>query len=374
MDIRPTLAGLLFLASCGHRVAEPTETLPLEIPRAFAQDHAPAAGALADSWWQDFDSPELASLLAGVEEANPDLQIAQASYRQTEALAAAAGGARWPSLSAGLQASRSRQNLIGLPIPGAGEVLPIRATSFGLSADLSWEVDLWGRIDAAVAAADADALAAQAELQAAQLSLRGQAVQLWLGRTEALSQLALVEELRALAEQRLQHLEARFERGTTSASEVLRARQAVTTWQANAKQLRLQVSAQQRALQSLRGQYPDGAWPESATVTLPELPPAPPVGMPAELLGRRPDLAAAEARYYAATARARSPRLALPAARADDLRRHQQFGDRRPAGRRLPSLESGRRPHGPPLPGRPTARPGRCPRGGGRRRGLELRP
>lgn len=313
MRIRAYLATSLLLASCGHRVASPDEVLPLDLPSQWSEATDASGAPLASTWWTAFEAQELNELIPRVWRANPDLMIARAALRQTEAMAEIAGAARWPSASAGLQAGRSRQNLIGLPFPGAGDVLPITNSSFALSLDLAWELELWGRVDAAVDAAESELLASQAELEAAQLSLAGQAVQVWLARTEAQLQVEIAAEMRALAEQRLDHLEARFDRGTATASQLLDAQQAVTAWQSRTAQLTLSLDAQKRALQTLLGEYPVGLSDDLvlAEAVLPELPGTLPAGAPATLLSRRPDLAAAEARYYAATAREREARASL---------------------------------------------------------------
>lgn len=125
-------------------------------------------------------------------------------------------------------------------------------------------------------------------------------------------QLQLVEEQRALAQQQLDHVQMRFERGSSRASDVLNAEQALDRWATESTQLQLSLDQQLRALQLLAGNYPN--LEESAAssgVRMPQLITPVPGGMPAELLGRRPDVAAAEAMYYAAAAREREARTAL---------------------------------------------------------------
>lgn len=316
---------LLFLAllgslpACASRIADPEEHFNTELPTAWTGAAEAGSLALDADWWRQFATPELNDLVPRVLEANPDLRIAGASLRQAEALARVAGAARWPSASLGLNASRARQNLIGFPIPGAGDVVSITSNNFGLALNLSWEIDLWGRVDAAVEAAESDFLASQANWEAARLSLAGQTVRLFLARAEVAEQLRLAQAQAELAAQRLQHLRTRYQAGSATASQVISAEQGVTAWKSQLAQLELSLDGQERALQTLLGEYPHGlraapaeGEPNAAFASqLPSLPEAMPAGVPAELLSRRPDLAAAEARYYAAAAREREARASL---------------------------------------------------------------
>lgn len=309
------------LMSC--RQAPPAGQLPgeFELPETWGVQDAAASSAPADAWWTAFGDPELNQLVDGVLLANPDLHAAAASRRQALAFADAAGAARWPSVSAGLQGARSRTNLIGLPIPGAGDVLTITNNQFDLAAEVAWELDLWGRIDAATDAAEADALAARLDFEAARLSLIGETVRAWLGRRETTRQVELARAQQQLAEQQLEILRTRFANGSVNASLVLAGEQVVIAWTGRVAQLELSLNQQVRGLQVLTGQYPSGEVDDALEegFGLPALPPPVPTGVPAELLSRRPDLMAAEARVYAAAAREREaranlyPRLSLTA-------------------------------------------------------------
>lgn len=332
---RAAWLALLVAAACaGPSRPEAAPRLADELPARFEEGPAKAStaqDALADDWWTDFQAAELNDWVAAVLDANPDLLAASARLRQAEAAARAANGARWPSLSAGANAARSRQNLIGIPIPGAGDVLTVHSTQLGLSLDVGWELDLWGRIAAAAEAAEADFLASQADWHAARVSLAGQTVKAWLAREEARLQHALAEGRIAVETDRVVHLGERFRRGRVDADAVLRAEAAALQARSTASALRLAVAGQERALRVLTGRYPtagasassdidsaaevdptaDLAPVADASPELPALPPPPPPGMPAELLQRRPDLLAAEARLLAADARAREARAAL---------------------------------------------------------------
>lgn len=309
----PLICCALLFAACGQRVADPEElTLPA-LPNRFDAAQDTRAIEVDAKWWTQFGAEELDRAVEASLNGNLTLQSAHAALRGAEAAAQAAGAARWPTASAGLQSARSRQNFIGLPIPGAGDVLPVTSTNHGLSLNLSWEIDLWGRIDAAVEAAEAELLASQAQLAAVQLSIAGQTARSWLAARETELQLELIRAQEEIARQQVDHLRLRFESGSARAAQLLAAEQGHDRWRTERTRLEISLDQQQRALQLLAGQFGTGE-AEAASSSLAALPSlgAPlAAGLPVDLLARRPDLAEAEALYYAGAAREREARTAL---------------------------------------------------------------
>ncbi len=104
-----------------------------------------------------FGDTVLATYVSEALEQNHDLQVAATRVEAAGALARIAGAALLPHLSAHADGSRRRQNFIGFPIPGAGTEVPSSTTStYGAALNLSWELDLWGRLRAGKSAALAD--------------------------------------------------------------------------------------------------------------------------------------------------------------------------------------------------------------------------
>ncbi len=312
---------LLLVGACARPLEDPSALVPVELPAHFQAaggDLGGEAASTGSAWWLTFDNPGLRSAVENTLAHNHDLRAASARVQRAEALARAAGGQALPQISAGLAASRSRQNLVGFPFPGAPEVLPIDSTNFGLSLDLTWELDLWGRLRAVRDQAEAQQWASLAELQAARLSLGGQAAKTWLAWTEAEAQLALAWRQQEVAQAVQDHLQERFVRGAGSASALRQARADLHRARAAVSEGQRLAEEVGRQLQVLQGSYP-AAPAGGERVPLPALPAAVPAGLPVELMARRPDLAAAEAGYRAAAAGLREaqaslyPRLALTA-------------------------------------------------------------
>jgi outer membrane protein, multidrug efflux system len=306
------LAGALalLLASGCARVPRAPLRAP-DVPAAPAWSAAAAPeGPIVEDWIRSFGDPRLDALVHEALATNHDLAAAAARLSAASAEARIAGADRLPSVSARASGARRRQTFIGLPVPGGdGGVLSSTSSSVGVSLDLSWEADLWGRLRAGQAAAWAELEAVEAELHGARLSLAAQTAKAWFAAAESEAQLDLA--LRALESYRstLERVRARFERGLTGSLDVHLAEANVATAQALLEARREQSGRLRRQLELLLGRYPAAAL--QAPRDLPELPPAVPAGLPAEVLDRRPDLRAARLRVLAADARIVQARAAL---------------------------------------------------------------
>ncbi|MFC2952585.1 efflux transporter outer membrane subunit [Marinicaulis aureus] len=178
--------------------------------------------------------------------------------------------------------------------------------NFSLGAQIQWELDVWGRLTDETRASYKDAAAAYADLEAARLSLAARVAQAWFSLIEARQQRELAERDTQARERNLRVTERRYDRGVSSSLDVRLSRSALGSSQANlALRQRLELESS-RALEVLLGRYPSAEL--EAAATLPSLPQLAGAGAPGEILARRPDLAAAEARMESAGLRARAAR------------------------------------------------------------------
>ncbi|VAV93821.1 RND efflux system, outer membrane lipoprotein CmeC [hydrothermal vent metagenome] len=202
--------------------------------------------------------------------------------------------------------------LDGLDLDGNGTAetdLPNRRlyiNNYSLGAQIRWEIDLWGRLTDQTKAAYRDATAAEADLIGARLSIAARVSQAWFGLIEARQQRELAERDVKARESNLRVTDRRYERGVASSLDVRLSRSALGSSQASlALRQRLELESSRR-LEVLLGRYP--AAELEAAESLPELPRLAGVGAPGDLLARRPDLIAAEARMEASGLRARAAR------------------------------------------------------------------
>ena len=307
--MRPLCLPLLVLLACASVEDGASPVLSFPPPDQWTADAS--AEPVADRWWRDMGAARLDSLVALALAHNYDLKAAGARLAQAQAQARVAGAPLWPQLNANANGARRKQNFVGLPIPGRDpdQVLSSTSTSFGVDLTASWEADLWGRLRAGAQAALADAAAAAADFRAARLSLAAQTARAYFAAVEAGRQVELaqatVENYRLSTDQ----IADRYRRGLRSSLDVRLGRSSLATAEATLAQRRGQRDAALRQLELILGRYP-GAQVEVGG-ELPAVRGPIPAGLPAQLVGRRPDLVAAERRLAAADRRLAQARRAL---------------------------------------------------------------
>ena len=299
---RPLLVTTM-LVTVGCASAPPVEPPALqgETPAAWTTD-ASTNGLPKLDWWTDFGDPGLDAVIASALSNNYDLQAAAARLDQAAADSRIAGADLLPTAQVGLNGSKRKQNFIGFPIPGAeDQVLSTIFSNYGVSLDVAWEPDLWGRLRAGARAALVDLQSRAADLRAAQLSLAGQTTKAWFTIAEASQQLRLaeasVDSFRTSSEQ----VRDRFEQGLRPSLDVRLALSNLANAEALREQRRQQLDAAIRQVEVLMGRYASGDL--DAPENLPDAPATIPGGLPADLVSRRPDLVAAERRITSARQR-----------------------------------------------------------------------
>ena len=260
-------------------------------------------GEVAAGWLATFHDPQLDALVREALEANPDLKVAAGRVEQASGYANLAGAAIYPQVS--------------LLARGGTK---LSADSSGLNAAgifASWEIDLWGRVRAGreTAAAQYDSTVLDAEY--ARQSIAALVAKSWFLATEARLQKGIAEEMGASSERLVSLAQDRLRVGKGSELDVVLARAGLQTYRDAAQQLELAYRQALRALETLAGRYPAAAIEVPAELVAK---PGPvPIGIPSELLERRPDVVAAERRVAAAFYRvqeanaARLPTISLTA-------------------------------------------------------------
>ncbi len=337
----------LLLAGCATVDTELLEANLPEPPEDWAA--AEAAALPTGDWVASFNDKVLRGLIAEAMSHNNTLLAAAANLESSRQSSRVARAALLPTLNAQPSASRNaivtdpalaaqvgggggdlgglsaseledefgvdadnNGKLDGLDFDGDGIAeapLPNRRiyiNNFRLGAQLSWELDLWGRLSDETRAAYKDARASLADLRGTQLAIAGSVAQAWFTLIEARQQRELAIRDVEARESNLSVTERRYERGVASSLDLRLSRSALGTSQANlALRRRLEKEAARR-LEVLLGRYPRAEI--AAAAALPELPKLEGAGAPGDLLARRPDLIAAEMRMESAGLRARAAR------------------------------------------------------------------
>jgi len=307
--LRLVLALALAAASAGCALDAPPTAADLRadvlpqaaLPATFALGRGDAA-PVRDSWLASFNDPALVSLVNEALLHNADLQVAAARVEQATGYVRVAHGALLPSLGlAGVGGGKSG---------GSGGL-------DGVFLNASLELDVWGRLRYGQAAAQAQADAVAADYAYARQSIAATVAKAWFLAIEAGLQRSIAQDALVSAQTMLRLAQERLRIGNGNAQAEAQARANVGSYQDVVQQVTLAREQAVRALELLLGRYPSA---ELAIATQLAAMPAPvPVGMPSELLERRPDMIAAERRVAAAFNRvgeakaARLPRISLTA-------------------------------------------------------------
>ncbi len=297
---------------------------PLEPPAAWSQSPPASDLTTADPWVAAFEDPELTTLIETALSQQNEVRILTARVAQRLAEATVRGAGRRPQ--AALELNGARQQISTF---GPAELGGVRFDDFGLSLNVSWELDLWGRLAAEQDAAGAELQAAAADFRALRLSLAAQVAKAWFTLKENLAQWELAKSTVASLKTNVEVVDQRFERGLAESLDLNLLSAQLASSRADLIRREHNFNAAQRRLEALLGDYPKGQILPNEQ-SLPPPPEMPPVGLPSSLLERRPDIEAARQRYLAAESeltaaeRARLPTFSLTGSAGTSS---QQFSD-----------------------------------------------
>ena len=315
-SVRLAVAAGVVLSLNGCSVKQPPpvsetvkEALPetTEVPEDFRESDAAAPGQVEHGWLKTLGDPELEALVAEAVKNNLSLRAAVASLDKAAGFATQAGAELKPAIAL-TDKGLSREGF-------AADATGIKNS--GVNLNVSWELDIWGRVRAQAQAGELAFEAAQYQVEWAYQSVAAQTAKTWFLVTEARLQEQLAQGAVDLAQRTLEVVEAKHELGQVTNKEVALAHASLSSRKAAVRQARGGRQQAARALEVLLGRYP-AAEIDGAT-DLVAVPPPIPIGLPSELLERRPDLIAAERAVAAEFSQiqsakaARLPRIALTA-------------------------------------------------------------
>jgi NodT family efflux transporter outer membrane factor (OMF) lipoprotein len=263
-------------------------------PQSYAESAGweqarPADTTLRADWWQLFGIAELNGLEEQIDPTNQTLKAAEARFREARALIQLNRSNLYPTVSTApsITTNRLSKNSPTGTVPGdfAQYTLPI---------DVNYELDAWGRVRRSIAAAREETQASAADLETVRLSLHAELAVDFFELRALDAQKQLLDETLVAYQRALELTQNRYNGGLTSRAEVAQARTQLETTRAADIGVGVSRATYQHAIATLLGRTPE-------SLTLPQtslnyIPPVIPVGIPAQLLERRPDIAAAERR------------------------------------------------------------------------------
>jgi len=300
---RTTVLFLLFtiLTSCttvGPDYEKPEVETPTEWTGELEGDLSAAElePTVLSQWWKTLGDAQLNSLVDRAIEANLDLRTAKSKIREARAQRVIAGASRFPTIDAGVAASRSRSS----ENTGSGSTSELYSSSF----DASWELDVFGGQRREREAADAVLQAAQESRRDVLVTVLSEVALNYVELRTFQSQLAVANKNLRIQEETLEIVQAQFDAGGVTKLDLDRAVVNVSNTRSEIPNLNQNISKAKNRLALLLGQAPGSI---NAELDLPQTLPTPAiqvaVGVPAETLRRRPDVRQAERQLAAETAR-----------------------------------------------------------------------
>ena len=301
-----TVLSLMAFALLGACTVGPDYVRPTaDTPAAFKEMEGwktarPRDRELRGKWWEAFNDPLLNDLEEQVSISNQNLAQAAAQFRQSRALVQSARAGFLPTVSGGASVTRS-QSPTGFI--SQNQSLSARggpSTSYALSLDAVWEADLWGRVRRTVESNAAGAQASAADLEALRLSIQAELAQNYFQLRALDAQRQLFADTIAAYQRSLTLTQNQYAAGVFAKVDVIQAQAQLRATQAQSLDIGVQRSQLEHAIALLIGKPASNY--SLAVAPLAATPPVLPVGLPASLLERRPDIAAAERRMAAANA------------------------------------------------------------------------
>ena len=303
---------LLLLTACavGPNYQRPRADVPPQWTAPATTGTQPGVEPSEDEWWKSFHDAELESLIERAAKANYDLKVSLARIEEARAESGIAKSSFYPQVSAGVSAERIRQIGVGLAPssqnPGTVQprIFPYEINNYQGRFDASWELDVFGRIRRQTEAARADLRASEEDHRGVLISVFGEVGRYYADLRGYQLRLAIANKNVSVAEDELKLTRDLAQAGQVTQRDVAQAEAQLESVRAQIPQLNSAIELSIHRLSVLTGQQPGALESElKAQSALPVLPPDVPVGLPSDLLARRPDIRSADAQLAAATAR-----------------------------------------------------------------------
>jgi outer membrane protein, multidrug efflux system len=284
------------LSACGTVGKDFVAPQGIDTPayRHAAAEPSDQAARLPAAWWTVFGDATLDQLEERAVRDNPNVRAAAQRLVQAQAQLGVTRASQLPTVGVSAGVANTRTSAES-PMGATFGHQSIKGNEFTVGANFSYELDLWGRVRRAVEAADAQALAAQDDRDGVMLMLSSQVATTYWQLRGLDADIAILNDALATRRESQQLIEARFNAGLSNELDVSRTRIERANAEADIQEAQRQRNTLEHALAVLVGASPSQPVVTPAAGTALPQPPAIPVGLPASLLGQRPDLAASVA-------------------------------------------------------------------------------
>jgi NodT family efflux transporter outer membrane factor (OMF) lipoprotein len=290
------LAAALVVAGCANMAGIEPQAKLRDAQSVGLESNAGGSFAARTDWWRDFSDAQLDQLVAQALQDNPNLKVAKARLARAQAVTEVARSAKSPQVNGAFDATRQRYSENGLfPPPIAGSTLDTAT----LQMNGSWELDFFGKNQAALDAALGTARAAQADAEAARVLLASNIARTYVQLAKVNDQLTVAQRTLAQRQESLRLVQDRVRAGLDTQLELRQSEGALPEARQQIEALQEQAELSQHALSALTGQGNRSVLKTQPTMAALK-PIATPANLPADLLGQRADIVAARWRVEAA--------------------------------------------------------------------------
>jgi outer membrane protein, multidrug efflux system len=295
----------LLLSGCavGPNYKRPQVAVPRQWTVAAARGTS-AKPIEKEEWWSSFQDAELSSLIERAAKQNLDLKLALERVEEARAARGIARSAYFPSIDASASATRNRQRVIAPVVPGSVKIVPAEYNNFQGGLGASWELDVFGGIRRGVQAASADVAAAEENGRDVRVILLGDVGRVYAQLRGFQRRLEIANKNIKTQQDTLDLTRARAKAGLATELDVSRAAAQLESTKAVVPTLLGGIDVSIHRLSVLLGEEPGALKSELENASpIPAAGPDVEVGLPSDLLERRPDIRRSEAQLAAATAR-----------------------------------------------------------------------
>ena len=289
-----TFALLLCSCAVGPQYQQPKIAIPANFKEADWKIAEPQDQAAIHHWWESYQDAALNQLVSQISNSNQNVMAALAQYKQASSVLQNSRGAYLPSITAGLNDTRNQNNSV------SNNTANDTRNNVKTNLNISWELDLWGRIANSVNAANANAQASLSDLRAAMLLAQTTLVQTYMQLRSNDIQQDLLKYTEQSYQRALEMTENRYAAGLVTQADVAQAQTQLQSTRVQLSELQIQRAQYEHAIAVLIGKIPS-EFSIAANLKMPTLP-ALQASIPSKLLEQRPDIAAAERRMAAANA------------------------------------------------------------------------
>ena len=304
---------IVFFSACAEKFSTNDFSISESIPSSWDLKLTDSSTVIGD-WWESFEDSLFNDVLSDFNKSSPDLKTISSRMNVAKQILKINKASRLPSFSLGMNGTSRKQNLTAFGLSddffgggpdssqsndsGSG-VTSFSSSNFGLNLTMQWELDVWGKLFNRARGASSEYQSAYYDLSFLSFSMRIQLAKLYFSTVESLEQYELSKETYNSVSELADMVSARYDKGLRSSLDLRLTKSSVASSKAQMEIRKQAYLVLVRRLESMLGKYPSGKYVVNSELAskLPSIA----IGIPSEILNRRPDIKSSLAKLQAAS-------------------------------------------------------------------------